>query len=177
MLAGFRGANPKIELRLTIDNTRAIEAVLLDRALDVAVVEWQVSSPALVGMPLRRDALVLVAPPGHPLAARGRIRLEDVAGQPFLLREPGSGTRALAEAALGPLVSTIVPVLELGEPEAIVRGVEAGMGLAFISRVIVARQLADRTLRELTIEGIELWRDFSLVRPRDRAPSPAARLR
>lgn len=175
VLAGFRAANPRIELRLTIDNTRAIEGMLLDRSLDVAVVEWQVSSTALVSVPLRRDALVLIAPPGHPFVARAPIRLEDVAGQPFLLREPGSGTRALAEAALGPLASAIVPVLELDEPEAIVRGVEAGLGLAFISRTIVTRQLAAGTLRALPIEGLDLWRDFSFVRPRDRPPSPAAR--
>jgi DNA-binding transcriptional LysR family regulator len=173
VVAGFHAAHAKIELHVTINNTLAIEEMLLDRAIDLGVVEWHVTSPDVVSVPLRRDALVLIAPPDHPLANRPPIRREDLSGQPFILREPGSGTRALSEDALGAVASTIVPVLELADPEAIVRAVEAGMGLAFISKAIVAHRVAAGTLRTIPVEGVDLWRDFSLVSLRDRPFSPA----
>lgn len=175
VLAGFHAAHPRIELELTINNTQAIEDMLLSRVIDLGVVEWRVTSSKIRSVSLRRDALVLIASPDHPLASRSTIRPEDLQGQAFILREPGSGTRALAEDALGTIASTFVPVLELAEPEAIVRAVEAGLGLAFISRVIVDRQLAAGTLRSITIEGVDLWRDFSLAWLRDRPESAAMR--
>ncbi len=175
VLAGFRAAHPGIDLRVTVANSREIEQMLLDRAVDLAVVEWRLTSPELVSRPLRRDVLVLVAPPAHPLAARDSVRVEELRGQPFVMREPGSGTRALTEQALGPVASELVVAIELGEPEAIVRAVEAGMGLAFISETVVARQLASGALRALKVEGVDLGRDFSLVALRDRPASPATR--
>ncbi|MHB1132610.1 MAG: LysR family transcriptional regulator [Chloroflexota bacterium] len=175
VLASFRAAHPGIELRLTIDNTEAIEQLLLERRIDMGVVEWQVASPALRSQSLRRDSLVLVAAPSHPLAARASIRLDDLRGQPFILREPGSGTRALAEQALGAVAEEIIPVIELDQPEGIVRLVEAGLGLTFISRSIVSHELADGTLCALAVEGLDLGRHFLLVELRTRAASPAMR--
>ncbi|MHB1415605.1 MAG: LysR family transcriptional regulator [Chloroflexota bacterium] len=172
-LARFRLAHPNIDLRLTIDNTEAVEQMLLERAIDLAVVEWTVASPRLVSRPLRRDSLVLVASANHPLAQIADVRLADLRGQTFVLREPGSGTRALMEQALAPIAAEITAAMELDEPEGIVRAVEAGMGLTFISEVIVAHQLAAGTLREIKVRGLSLGRDFSLVELRERTPSRA----
>lgn len=174
-LVHFNAANPGIVLKVTIANSSEVERLLLDRTVDLAVVEWSLASSKLVSRPLRRDALVLVAPPGHPLLDQTSVRLEDLRGQAFVMREPGSGTRALAEQALGSIASDILVALELDQPEAIVRAVEAGMGLAFISEVIVTRQLAGGSLRTVNVEGMSLGRDFSLVVLRDRKPSPSMR--
>ncbi len=175
VLAGFHQSHPHVELNLTIANTRDVERMLLDRSLDIAVMEWKVTSPELTSCPLRRDALVLVAPPDHPLARAGQVQLEDLRGETFVMREQGSGTRALAEQALGQILAEVHIGLELDQPEAIVRAVEAGMGLTFISEVIVTRQLATGSLRALKVEGVDLWRDFSLAFLRTRPPSPSMR--
>lgn len=174
-LAAFHRKHPAIDLQLTIDNTEAIERLLLDRAIDCGVVEWRMTSPELAVRPLRRDRLILVGAPDHPLAARPAVMPVDLRGQPFILREPGSGTRALAESALGDVAPTLDVVLELAEPEAIVRAVESGLGLAFISESIVAGRVADGSLRELPFAGPLLERDFSFVTRRDRPRSPALR--
>lgn len=175
VIAEFRRRHPEVKFRLVVDNTEAIENLLLKREVDLAVVEWEVESRKLVSRALCRDALVLIAPPDHPLAARDRIELDDLKGEPFVMREPGSGTRALAERALGDLAGTVTTVLELDQPEAIVRAVEAGLGLAFISEVIADRHIASGQLRALPVEGLELSRDFSLVTMRARPDSPAMR--
>src|SRR5450759_871088 len=148
-LGRFMSAYPGIDLSLAIDNTRAIERMLIERTVDLGIVEWTVESSALESFPLRRDTLVLVARPDHALAARSVITVEDLRGQPFVMREPGSGTRALAEQALGPVLSEIVIAMELDQPEAIVRAVAGGIGMSFISEVIAAPHLASGTLRVL----------------------------
>ncbi|HEX5418039.1 MAG TPA: LysR substrate-binding domain-containing protein, partial [Chloroflexota bacterium] len=126
--------------------------------------------------PLRTDRLLLVAPPNHHFARVGRVSRADLRGQPFIAREPGSGTRALAESALGPVAEDIRTVVELDQPEAIARAVEAGMGLAFISETIVARHLADGLLVALDFPEASLEREFSLVSLRGRFWTPAMRL-
>lgn len=175
VLGRFRRSYPAIELRLTIDNTRAIERLLLDREVDCGVVEWTVSHPEIAVRALRRDPLLLIASPDHPLAERSRVAPEDLRGLPFIMREPGSGTRALAEAVLGTV--PVAVALELAEPEAIVRSVEAGLGLAFISATIVAGQVRAGRVTPLPFDaptdGGSVERDFSLATLRDRSPSPA----
>lgn len=172
VLARYTAAHPDVACELTIDNTAAIERRLLARELDLAVVEWEVESADLVSRPLRPDALVLVAPPGHPFAARASIRPEELRDQPFIAREPGSGTRALAEAALGPIARERRVVIALDQPEAIIRAVQAGMGLAFLSETIVAPHVTRGALRVIPVEGLRLGRQFSLVTLRGRAATP-----
>ena len=118
---------------------------------------------------------MLIAAPDHPLSRRGRLQLADLRGQSFLLREPGSGTRALTEAAPAPLFDEIVVALELDQPEAIVRLVEAGEGLTCISETIVTRQLQEGAVCALPLEGVALTRDFLIVSLRRRHFTPTMR--
>jgi DNA-binding transcriptional LysR family regulator len=173
VLAAFRQARPQVELHLSINNVRAIEQMLLERTIDLAVVEWTVQSPDLLIQPLRRYAIVLVAPSGHPLSMRSDVRLEDLRGESFVLREPGSGIRALSDQVLAPLVADIEVALELDQPEAIVRAVEAGLGLAFTSALVAAPQLAAGTIRTVSLAGMNLGHDFALVLLRERLLTPA----
>lgn len=176
VLADFRRRYPGIAVELAIDNTHAIERLLLEREVEVAVVEWKMESRALLSRPLGSDTVALVAAPFHPLAAKKRLSVDDLRGQDFIWREDGSGTRALAEEALGSVVAELQTTMELDQPEGIVRLVEGGLGLTFISRTIVARQLAQGSLRELSVDELNLTRHFSLVQLRGRQLSPAARL-
>jgi DNA-binding transcriptional LysR family regulator len=173
VLAAFRAARPHLELRLHIDNARAVEQMLLDRTIDLGIVEWPVQNPALASQPLRRDALVLIAPPDHDLVRRSSIDPKDLQGQTFIQREPGSGMRTLVERVLGSIGVDVVVAMEFNEPEAVVRAVEAGMGLAFISQSIVGHQLAAGTVRAIPLVHVDLGHDFSLVSVRERAASPA----
>jgi DNA-binding transcriptional LysR family regulator len=174
-LVEFIRSHPNIEVQLTIENSPSIESLLLRRSIDLAVVEWKFGSPRLASRPLRRDSLVLIAPRGHELTDETDVLLDQLRGQRFVMREVGSGTRALTEQALRPVLDDIQVVLELDQPEAIVRAVEAGLGLAFVSRSIVERHLQFGALRVITVDGIDLWRDFSLVMLREHLVSPAMR--
>lgn len=174
LLARFHAERPGVRLEVAIDNTEAIERFLLARSLDLALVEWRVRSPELQVERFRRDELVVAVPPTDPLAGRRRIRPEALRGRPYIARERGSGTRAFAEEALGEIVATFDVVLELDSPEAIVRAVDAGLGLAIISATIVERDVQAGRLAMLRVIDCPMIRDFSLVFLRGRGQSPAA---
>jgi DNA-binding transcriptional LysR family regulator len=173
VLAAFRQERPQIELHLAIENVRTIEQMLLDRAIDLGVVEWTVQSGDLAARPLRRYAVVLIAPLGHPFAARSRVEVNDLRGAPFVFRETGSGIRALSDRVLAPIAREIEVVLELDQPEAVTRAVEAGLGLAFTPALVAESQLAAGSVRQVPLVGMDLDQDFILARLRERPATPA----
>src|SRR5579884_1326391 len=83
VLAAFHASHPRIELKLTIHNTRTIEELVLNRSIDLGIVEGRVASTDLSIRPLRRDSLVLIVPPRHHFAARSSIARDELIGQPF----------------------------------------------------------------------------------------------
>lgn len=174
-LAQFHAEFPSVTLRVVSTNTRAVARLLLQRKIDVALVEGPVSHPRIEATPWRADALVVIAPPNHALANKRRIAPSDIAGEPFIVRETGSGTRvegdkALSERGIHPTVA-----LTLGSTEAIKQAVIAGLGLAVLSRSAVAEHVTAGTIGVLDILDWNVQRDFTLLRLRGRAPSAAAR--
>jgi DNA-binding transcriptional LysR family regulator len=172
-LARFREAHPGVALRVSSANTRAIARALLERRLDVALVEGPVSHPRIEVLSWRDDELVVIAPVTHRLAQRRSIRLSAIAGEAFIVREPGSGTRRVAERALAAQGVEIVVALQLGSTEAIKQAVAAGLGLAFVSRFAVADQVALGRLAAVSVREAALGRTLTELRLRGRAPGPA----
>ena len=117
-----------------------------------------------------------IAAPGHVRVRRGRVRAQDLAGETLLVREHGSSTRAVSERGLMRAGGRPVKRWELDSNEAIKRSVAAGLGIGFVSRLVVADELARGELDEFAIDGVEpLRRAVYLVRPADRDPTPAER--
>jgi len=172
-LARFREAHPGVALRVSSANTRAIARALLERRLDVALVEGPVRHPQIEVVPWRDDELVVIAPPAHRLAKRRSIPLSAVAGESFIVREPGSGTRRVAERALAAQRVTIDVALQFGSTEAIKQAVAAGLGLAFVSRFAVSDQVALGRLAAVSVREAALGRTLTELKLRGRTPGPA----
>ncbi|MCG8441404.1 MAG: LysR substrate-binding domain-containing protein, partial [Caulobacterales bacterium] len=116
---------------------------------------------------------IIIAPPDHRFAARKRLTFADLASETFLLREPGSGTRALlerllADAGIEPRVG-----MEIGSNETIKQAVMAGIGIAFLSAHTVAREIADERLAMLPVRGTPIVRQWILVKLAERRLLPA----
>ncbi len=180
VLGKFRRRYPAVELALTIDNTEHIKQRLLDRTLDLGLTEGILPADAeLTARIFDEDELVVIAPPGHPLVVRqeGRkkpraISSDRLCAQPMILREPGSGTRAVFERALAQCSAAVTNVaLVLSSTEAIKRSVAAGLGLAVVSRLCVAAELAGGTLVEVPVRGLRLRRPLYALTSRGRQPS------
>jgi DNA-binding transcriptional LysR family regulator len=114
------------------------------------------------------DELVMVVPVGHPLAGRGRLTLRDFAGESFLMREVGSGTRLSVEMAARRAGVTLQVGMELGSNGAIKHAVEAGLGVAVLSSHAVALERRGGGLVVVDIEGFPILRPWSIVHLRRR---------
>lgn len=167
LLGNFVAAHPQVAVRLTVGNTAAVLAQLRDYTLDAACVEGTVADAALETVPWRDDALAVCARPDHPLAQRRRLRAANFAGARWILREPGSATRVLAERALAQLPAGET-VLELDQTEAIKQAVVAGLGIACLPEVAVRDAVAAGRLVMLPTPFLELRRSLQLVIGRGR---------
>ena len=162
LLGAFVRAHPQVAIRLGVANTRTIAEGMLDHGLDIGCVEGPVVHPLLEVRPWRHDLLVVCAPPDHPLARRRALKAADFAGARWVLREPGSATRAITERALARLPPGIV-ALELDQIEAIKQAVIAGLGIACLPQVAVTDALATGRLKALKTPFLDLRRMLSLL--------------
>ncbi|GGF20675.1 LysR family transcriptional regulator [Aliidongia dinghuensis] len=176
LLGLFHRRHPEIELRLTSANTRAIADLLSARELDIALIEGPVEEPGIEVVPWREEEMILIAAPDHALArATAPIAAAALANEIVLVREPGSGTREVALAALES--HRIVPrqILEVGSTEAIKQIVAGGLGIAIVSAAAAADQIALGKLVALSTRDFAVRRQLTRLRLPGRQPSaPAA---
>ncbi|GGD44045.1 LysR family transcriptional regulator [Aureimonas glaciei] len=171
----FRRAHPGIALTLVIGNTEQTCRAVEEGAADLGFVEDVVRDASLRLDRVAGDELLLFAAPDHPLVAKPSIGSEDLRQAVWVMREAGSGTRAILAAMLrgqGIDPARITVALELPSNEAVRAAVEAGGGVSVLSRLVVAASLQAGTLAALDFALPE--RGFFAVRHADRHPSQAA---
>ena len=118
---------------------------------------------------------MIIAAPEHPLAGRARVPVSALAEETFLVREPGSGTRAAMERFFA--AHRVVPAAtaEIASNETIKQAVMAGMGLGFLSQHAIGLELSAGQLVLLRVEGLPVVRNWNLVHRAEKRLSPAAR--
>jgi DNA-binding transcriptional LysR family regulator len=174
-VAAFRNAHPAATLRLTVANTVAIEEAILSRRFGVALVEGPVRDPGILVEPYATDELTLIVPPhGHRFSGSDSVDPAQLDGEAFVAREEGSGTRTVAEDALRLAGVTPNVVLALPSGEGVARAVEAGIGVAIMPLIVVERAVAAGRVRRVRVNGVDFTRPFSIIRLRERTPSPLA---
>ena len=173
-LSVFHDRYPAIALNVVISNTRGVERAVVNGDADVGFVEGITHSPELLLDEVDHDQLALVVSAKRwPSLGVGGV---DLAAVPWVVREPGSGTRGVVEdMALGAGLqwSDLNVALELPSNEAVREAVEAGAGATLISRHVVASALSAGTLRALPLDVPP--RSYKMVRHRKRHASPARR--
>jgi LysR family transcriptional regulator, low CO2-responsive transcriptional regulator len=149
----FHAIHPDVELTLEVGNRERVFQLILDHVADVAVGGSPPSDGRLAGRPFLANEIVLIVAPGDELAERRSVSWEDAAERTWLLREEGSGTRALVESLLAE--HDVRPsTLTLGSNGAIKHAVRIGLGVSLQSRTAVELELesgllATAGLREL----------------------------
>lgn len=174
LLAQFTHRHPKIELRLLVNNRAEVVRLLSDDEVDLAITGTTPHELPLAAKPFARHPLVIVAAPEHPLARRRRLPAAELAGETFLVREPGSGTRAALERFLRSARVHPGRTMEMHSNETIKQAVMAGMGVAFLSGHAVGLELAAGYLVVLPVEGLPVYREWNVVHREGKVLSPAA---
>jgi DNA-binding transcriptional LysR family regulator len=173
LVAGFLRANPRIAISAVSGNTDAMLEALASRRIQLALIEGPGLRKDLHIEPFMKDQMALVVPASHEWADR-EVGIEELRNAPLLMREFGSGSRRVVEAALAKLglkKKEIQTTMELDSTEGLLSAVEAGLGITFVSRWAVRNQLALGTLKLSRVRGLRLSRKFSLAYPAGPAPS------
>ncbi|KAB8142732.1 LysR family transcriptional regulator [Chloroflexia bacterium SDU3-3] len=173
LLGTYHQRHPGVELVLDIGNTQQILDRLTSMPLDMAFVEGPVDAEGVATRPWRSDTLVAIAAPAHPLAVLPRVTLAQIQGAPFIVREHGSGTREVTEAALREHHVEIQIAMELGSTEAIKQAVMARLGIAIVSEATVSAELESGRLVVLDVEGLRIQRMLSTLHVAGRPASRA----
>ncbi|MDP2811338.1 MAG: LysR substrate-binding domain-containing protein [Rhodocyclaceae bacterium] len=163
LLVAFRARHPEAELRLGVENRETVVRQLAENEIDLAIMGVPPKDFETVAEVFSEHPHVIVAAPEHPLAATRRIKPEDLAGEPFLIREPGSGTRGAMERFFGECGIQLANTVELASNETIKQAVMAGMGISFISGHSIGLELAVGRIVKLDVVGTPVIRHWHIV--------------
>jgi DNA-binding transcriptional LysR family regulator len=172
-ISGFLKTNPKVCVKACSGNTDEMLEALVARRIQLALIEGPELRKDVHIEPFMEDHMVLVVPAAHEWAGH-EIAIDDLRGEPLLVREFGSGSRrvvehALTSAGLKPKDLTIS--MELDATEGLLNAVEAGLGVTFVSRWAVRNQLQLGTLKLARVHGLKLSRRFSMAYPAGPEPT------
>lgn len=174
LLGEFSKLYPGIEVTLRVTNREKLLASMADNPDDLYILGQPPEDIDVVATPFMENPLVVLAPPGHPLAGKKNIPLKRLAEEPWLMREAGSGTRIAIEKLFAGRGIELSPRLELGSNEAIKQAILSGLGISALSIHTLALDQAGQ-FAVLDAEGFPIQRHWYVVYPAARPPSVVAR--
>jgi DNA-binding transcriptional LysR family regulator len=175
VLDEFRRLYPGIAVDVAVTNTEHVEETVLAHERQIGLIEGPYDADVFDAMVIGHDELIAVAAPAHPLARMRRVTAAAFADAELVMREPGSGTRTVVEQAYAQHAIELSPKLSIGSPEAIKRLLRLGHAVAWVSRHIVAEELASCVLVQLPVTDLKIERDLSMIWRKARGLSPSAR--
>jgi DNA-binding transcriptional LysR family regulator len=165
LIAGFLQENPNVQISVMGGNTQTILEALVEHRVQLCLIEGPAMRRDVQVEPFMEDHMVCVVPSGHEWADE-QIDLQQLAQASMVTRELGSGSRRIVEQALqqaGVEVKKLRIAMTFDSTEGLLSAVEAGLGIAFVSRWAVRNQLALGTLKVARVRDLNLSRMFSLA--------------
>jgi DNA-binding transcriptional LysR family regulator len=166
IIGAFRKKYPSVSVQLVIDDTAKVAEAVMNGNLSIGVVGARVIEPHLDAHPFLRDELVVAVPPGHAWAKRKSVAVDELRGEPFILREKGSGTRRIMEERLdkaGFPLADLNSVAVMGSSDAVRQSVKAGLGISILSIRALQDDIRSGRLAALRLKGIPIERSFSVI--------------
>ncbi|MBT2422114.1 LysR family transcriptional regulator [Streptomyces sp. ISL-22] len=172
-LLALRAQRPDTAVSLLAGNSTVVAERLLADEADLGFVEGLTVPTGLDSVVIAHDNLIVVTAPGHVWSRRrSPLEASELAATPLILREKGSGTRQVLDAALGGLAR---PLIELSSTTAVKAAVVSGAGPAVLSELAVGEELSMRRLVSVPVAGVSLARDLRAVWPTGHRPVGPAR--
>jgi DNA-binding transcriptional LysR family regulator len=174
ILGGFCRNYPEVDISLEVLNRDGVVQRLRQNMDDLYIMSMPPDDMLLEQHVFLENPLVLIAPLSHPLARRRKPQFSAMADEPFILREPGSGTRRACNAHFDKHRFTPKLRLELGSNEAIKQAVAGGLGLSIVSRHALAPDPAQEGLAIVPLESFPIHSHWWVLYPRGKRLSPIA---
>jgi DNA-binding transcriptional LysR family regulator len=167
LIQAFRASYPEINCFVKTRDSEETIAMILDDEAEIGFIGRPVEHRKLYAEELWKDTMILVVPQGHKWAGRKSVSLDEVSGEPFVIREHGSATRATLEKYLHEkkkrTLSTFNIIGEMGSSEAVKEAVIAGLGISIISLHAVKREIENGLLVEMPVRNCRIERDFYVI--------------
>lgn len=175
ILGEFKGLHPTIRAQVVVSDSLTVISKVRDGAYEVGFCGITPEGQELESFKIADDEIILIVFPEHPFADRREVSLAELEGEPLIFREETSGTQQslqtlLSQAGLGGL-KRWVPNLVLGTTQAVVSAVEVRAGIAFVSNLAIKKSLALGLVKQVTVDGLRLSRDFYCIYRRERVIS------
>jgi DNA-binding transcriptional LysR family regulator len=174
LLTGFRDAYPHIKIHLDEGSSLEMIHSLIDLKNEVVIVAEAPGNPNIAFIPFSREELVLILPPNHPLANMGSISFEQLAEDPIIMKDPGSGTRKLVDELFAKNDCTPNILMETGDAEIIKLLVQHGEGISFLVKEAVAVELQEKKLVTVPLKKHSIFLDVSIAYLENQPLSPPA---
>lgn len=163
----FHQRHPGVRISILSCTSSHVVPRLLGEEANLGVVSYDACDDGINCQEFFQDHIILIAPANHPWVKREGIEPSDLLEVPSIIREPASGTRRVLGAELGKHdldLNDLDVFLEVGNAEAIVKTVEAGFGVAFVSRLAAIWALERKTVVEIPVAGFDLHRKIYMIR-------------
>lgn len=178
LIGGFSSRFPEVQLTLRVADTSEILEAILKNQIELGIVGARADNKQLQQEALIEDEMKLVVPADHRWAQRKRIPIKKLLKEPYIIREPGSGTlanftRQLNRKGFG--LNDMTIVAEMGSTEAVRQGIKGHVGVSVLSEIAVADDVAAGQLKTVAVEGLNLKRNFYLTFHKQHSLSPLCR--
>jgi DNA-binding transcriptional LysR family regulator len=174
--ARFHKIHPGVKISILSCNLTNVVPELMEEDANIGVVSYDACGGPMECQEFFLDHVILIAPRVNPWLSNRPIEPAELIDVPFILREPNSGTRKVMLAELGKhdiSLDDMNIVLEVGNAEAIIKAVEAGFGLSFVSRLAAEWALSSNSIIEIPVRGVDLRRQVYMVRKQIQIPNRA----
>ena len=174
LMVGFAGRHPGVKLNLTVHNREELLGELAANRTDLAVMVRPPAHLDTLNEAFAPHPYVVVAAPGHPLAGRSEVSMDEVLRHPFVVREQGSDTWHSMQEAFGEHLGAMNVSMEIKSTETIKQAVMAGIGLGFLSAHTIGLELSTGSLVMLPVAGFPLMLNWYVVHRREKRLPPVA---
>jgi DNA-binding transcriptional LysR family regulator len=175
LLGPFCQLYPGIDISLQVTNHSGIVDRLKENLDDLYIMSQLPEHLDIGFQPFLENPLVVLAPTNHRLAGEKNISLQQLSEEPFILREPGSGTRTAVQKLFDEQGIKLKVKLELGSNEAIKQAIAGGLGISVLSRHTILPESANSELTVLDVEYFPIERNWYMVYPAGKQMSVVAR--
>lgn len=166
---------PDVNVHIEYRRSNQVYEDILGNADDLGLVAYPVKDPKLEIVPLRKDKMVVICHPKHPLAKNENLTFSDLADQKFIAFEPDIPTRKAIDKALKEAGVEVDTVMEFDNIETVKRAVEIDAGISIVPQTTVLQEIAKHTLKAVELENGSLARPLAVIHKRNKVLSPAMR--
>ncbi|MGO8701785.1 MAG: LysR family transcriptional regulator [Limisphaerales bacterium] len=172
-LKKFLKTYPTVNVHVEYRRANQVYEDVMGNVVDLGLVAYPARDPKIELVPLRKDTLVLICHPSHPLAKLASIKLSQLAGQKFISFEPDIPTRKAIDKIFKEHHVSVQSVMEFDNIETVKRAVEIDAGISLVPLATISQEIAKQTLAEVRIDDVDLVRPLAAIYKKNKVLSPA----